>query len=61
MARSESIKDVDLEAGIVIYELSHGLSTLLTGGPMGKVRAPLVLKTVTSKTDSCVLNDALDL
>ncbi|KAF9466805.1 Fungalysin metallopeptidase-domain-containing protein [Collybia nuda] len=27
-------RDGDLEAGIVIHELSHGLSTRLTGGPM---------------------------
>ena len=26
-------RDGDLEAGIVIHELSHGLSTRLTGGP----------------------------
>lgn len=25
--------DGDMEAGIVIHELSHGLSTRLTGGP----------------------------
>jgi extracellular elastinolytic metalloproteinase len=27
-------RDGDLEAGIVIHELTHGLSTRLTGGPM---------------------------
>ena len=27
-------RDGDLEAGIVIHELAHGLSTRLTGGPM---------------------------
>jgi hypothetical protein len=26
-------RDGDMEAGIVIHELSHGLSTRLTGGP----------------------------
>lgn len=26
-------RDGDLEAGIVIHELAHGLSTRLTGGP----------------------------
>ena len=26
-------RDGDLEAGIVIHELSHGLSTRMTGGP----------------------------
>ena len=26
-------RDGDLEAGIVIHELSHGISTRLTGGP----------------------------
>lgn len=29
--------DGDLEAGIVIHELSHGLSTRLTGGPANSV------------------------
>lgn len=27
-------RDGDFEAGIVIHEYSHGLSTRLTGGPM---------------------------
>ena len=27
-------RDGDLEAGIVIHELAHGLSTRLTGGPL---------------------------
>jgi extracellular elastinolytic metalloproteinase len=27
-------RDGDLEEGIVIHELSHGLSTRLTGGPL---------------------------
>ena len=27
-------RDGDIEAGIIIHELSHGLSTRLTGGPM---------------------------
>jgi extracellular elastinolytic metalloproteinase len=27
-------RDGDLEAGIVIHELSHGLSTRMTGGPL---------------------------
>ena len=31
---SQPYRDGDLEAGIVIHELSHGLSTRLTGGPM---------------------------
>ena len=30
---AEPYRDGDLEAGIVIHELSHGLSTRLTGGP----------------------------
>lgn len=29
----QPFRDGDLEAGIVIHEYSHGLSTRLTGGP----------------------------
>lgn len=31
---AEPWRDGDLEAGIVIHEYAHGISTRLTGGPM---------------------------